>query len=206
MALATLWPAVLVLALLTVTPGLDTALLLRTAVTSGAGRAWAVTLGTQVGTLTWGVLAAAGVAAVLAASPLAFEVLRWLGAAYLVTLGVRIVLATRRTDDDLPDPPRDTVLTAARRGLLTNLLNPKMAAFYAALLSQVVPPGQSALRAGLVLALVHVAMGVTWSALLVAVASRARRQLSRPVVRRWTERISGTVVGAFGVALLLERP
>lgn len=62
------------------------------------------------------------------------------------------------------------------------------------------------MTAGLALATAHVAMGLAWSAVLIAAAGRARAQLRRPAVRRWTDRATGTVIGGFGVALLVERP
>ncbi|HEX8262404.1 MAG TPA: LysE family transporter, partial [Allosphingosinicella sp.] len=76
-------------ALLTVTPGLDTALVLRTAAAEGARRALAAALGICLGCLAWGVLVAVGLGVLLQASELAYAVLKWIGAAYLLYLGVR---------------------------------------------------------------------------------------------------------------------
>ena len=91
-----LWAFTLMVGLLTLTPGLDTALVLRTAAVGHRRRAWGVVLGIQTGTLAWGVLTSLGVTALLTASQLAYEVLRWTGAAYLVWMGCRMLWATRR--------------------------------------------------------------------------------------------------------------
>lgn len=80
--------------LLTLTPGLDTALILRTSLMSGRRPAWGVVTGVQAGTLTWGVAAAVGLSTLLAASQLAYEIVRWAGVAYLVWMGVRMFLGS----------------------------------------------------------------------------------------------------------------
>ncbi|WP_262056775.1 LysE family translocator [Streptomyces sp. STR69] len=86
--------------LLTVTPGLDTALILRTAGLGHRRRAWGVVLGIQSGTLIWGVLTSLGVTALLTASHLAYEVLRWAGAAYLMWMGGRLLWTSWRRSAD----------------------------------------------------------------------------------------------------------
>ncbi|MGZ8306137.1 MAG: LysE family translocator, partial [Allosphingosinicella sp.] len=82
-------------ALLTITPGLDTALVLRTAAAEGARRAFAAALGICLGCLAWGALVAVGLGMLLQASELAYRVLKWIGAAYLLYLGVRMIFARR---------------------------------------------------------------------------------------------------------------
>ncbi|MFI6740703.1 LysE family translocator [Nonomuraea sp. NPDC050451] len=94
------WSFALVAAFLTLTPGLDTALILRTSLLAGRRAAWGVTLGIQLGTLTWGVLTAAGLSALLAASRLGYESLRWAGVAYLVWMGLRMLLAKAAPHDE----------------------------------------------------------------------------------------------------------
>jgi threonine/homoserine/homoserine lactone efflux protein len=91
-----------------------------------------------------------------------------------------------------------------RRGLFTNLLNPKMGAFYVALLPQFIPAGSNPLRYGVLLATVHVALGVAWSTVLVTAARRLRTLLRRPRARRVLDRITGLVIVGFGVRLATE--
>src|SRR4051794_7604956 len=136
-----------VAAALTVTPGLDTALVLRSAMTGRRRMAAATAAGIVAGLFVWGAAAAAGVSALLTASQLAYDVLRFTGAAYLVWFGGRLLWRALR-----PGPTVDAVLPgdrsawrAVRLGLVTNLLNPKVGVFYVALLPQFVPPGADAL-------------------------------------------------------------
>lgn len=212
-----LWSFALIVGLLTVTPGLDTALVLRTAAVGHTRRAWGTVLGIQTGTLAWAVLTSLGVTALLTASPLAYDMLRLAGAAYLCWLGVRILLASRRgrantapATDQASDQPAgtahggDTWAAGWRQGTLTNILNPKVGAFYVAVLPQFIPPDAGQLGAGVLLAGVHIAFGVVWSALLIGGARLFRRGLSRPAVRRRVDRLTGTVIAAFGVQLALS--
>ena len=196
---------VLVVGLLTLTPGMDTALILRTAVTGPPRRAWGVVLGIQTGTLVWGTLTSAGVTALLTASQLAYDVLRWAGAAYLVWIGLGMLRdAVRRRPAAVPVAETPGGFPAGwRRGLLTNLLNPKMGAFYVALLPQFMPAG--AFWYGVGLTVIHVLLGVTWSAVLVGLAGRLRPVLRRPLVARGIDAVTGTVVAAFGLRLALSR-
>jgi RhtB (resistance to homoserine/threonine) family protein len=182
--------------LLTLTPGADTALVLRTTVRSGRRAALLCTLGICSGTLTWAVLSAVGVSAVVAASPLAFDVLRYGGAAYLVWLGVQAFRSTPPADE--VDVPRK----AFRDGLVTNLLNPKIGVFYATLLPQFIRPGQPVLATSVLLAGIHAAMGLVWLGLVSTVADRAAATLRREVWRRRMERVTGVVLLGFGVKVL----
>jgi threonine/homoserine/homoserine lactone efflux protein len=199
----------LVVGLLTLTPGLDTALILRTAATAGRRRAWGVVLGIQAGTLTWGTLTTLGVTALLTASHLAYEVLRWAGACYLVWMGGRMLLDSRRRrpDGESPEPeeapaaPDGGLSAGLRRGLLTNLLNPKVGVFYVAVLPQFIPASAPHLPMGLLLTCVHVGEGLLWSAVLVGFARTVRGWLRRPAARRVLDRVTGLVVVGFGVRL-----
>ncbi|MGK5728535.1 LysE family translocator [Streptomyces sp. URMC 124] len=222
----------LIVGLLTLTPGLDTALILRTAALGHRRRVWGVVLGIQTGTLLWGVLSSLGITAVLTASDLAYAVLRWVGAAYLVWMGGRILIpALRRQADsssgsgsgsgsesggpgspadaaDAQDGPgttdtRDSFRGGWRRGTVTNLLNPKMGAFYVAVLPQFIPAGASHVLSGTMLAGVHVLLATLWSGVLIAFARALRTKLQRPSARRLLDRVSGTVIAAFGVRLAL---
>lgn len=208
---AALWSFAVVVGLLTVTPGLDTALIVRTAAVGAPRQAWGVVLGIQFGTLVWGIFASAGIAALLTASHLAFEILRWVGASYLLWIGLRMLWVSRHREPEATGPGEDagatpgTFFAGWRRGALTNLLNPKMGVFYAALLPQFIPAGASPLTFGVLLASVHIVLGTLWSTVLVVAARRLRRVLQRPAARRVLDRITGTVITGFGFRLLLSR-
>lgn len=210
-----LWSFALVVGLLTLTPGLDTALILRTAALRSRREAWGVVLGIQAGTLAWGTLSSLGVSALLTASHTAYEVLRVAGAGYLLWMGGRMLWGSLQRqsdvvaadDDDAPAAPAagagGGVLLGLRRGALTNLLNPKVGVFYVAVLPQFIPAGAPHLAMGTLLTCVHVTEGLIWSAVLVAFAGVLRNWLRRPVARRVLDRTTGVVVVGFGLRLAL---
>ncbi|TDU04978.1 threonine/homoserine/homoserine lactone efflux protein [Streptomyces sp. 846.5] len=212
--LTALWSFALVVGLLTLTPGLDTALILRTAALRSRREAWGVVLGIQAGTLAWGTLSSLGVSALLTASHTAYEVLRVAGAGYLLWMGGRMLWGTLRRqggDADAADADDAAAATAGggglllglRRGALTNLLNPKVGVFYVAVLPQFIPAGAPHLAMGILLTCVHVTEGLIWSTALVAFAGVLRSWLRRPVARRVMDRIAGVVVVGFGLRLAL---
>jgi threonine/homoserine/homoserine lactone efflux protein len=94
---------------------------------------------------------------------------------------------------------------AARQGLATNLLNPKVGVFYVALLPQFLPAGSNPLAVGLLLAGVHALISVVWFALLIALASALGRRLRRPATVRAIDGITGTTLIGFGVKLAVTR-
>ncbi|MEU9128511.1 LysE family translocator [Kitasatospora sp. NPDC048540] len=206
-----LWSFALVVGLLTLTPGLDTALILRTSALGRRRRAWGVVLGIQTGTLLWGTLTSLGVTALLTASHLAYEALRWAGAGYLLWMGARMLLETWRRGP-LGAPAADAELSAGcdsvgggwRQGTLTNLLNPKVGVFYVAVLPQFIPAGAPHFTTGVLLTCVHILLGLVWSAVLVGCARALSGWLRRPSARRLLDRVTGTVIAAFGLRLALE--
>ncbi|MFE1321526.1 LysE family translocator [Kitasatospora phosalacinea] len=196
----------LVVGLLTLTPGLDTALILRTAVLGRRRQAWGVVLGIQTGTLVWGTASAAGVSVLLTASRLGYEALRWAGVCYLLWTGARMLRSRHRQPDaEHPeeDGPGGGWWAGWRRGTLTNLLNPKVGVFYVAVLPPFIPAGAPHLAAGVLLTSVHVAEGLLWSAVLIAFARTLRTRLRRPSVRRLLDRATGVAVLGFGAKLAL---
>lgn len=198
--------------LLTVTPGLDTALVLRTAAMEGARTALAAGAGICCGTLAWGLIAALGLGAVLAVSELAFRALQIAGACYLVWMGLGMLrCAFRRSSGvaataaaDAPVESRGQ-LRWLLRDTLTNLLNPKVGVFYVSFLTQFVPAGVDVIAFSVLLAGIHAAMGVVWFALLVAATRPFARALARPAVIRSLDGVTGAVLVAFGFRLALDR-
>ena len=192
--------------LLTLTPGLDTALVLRTAAVEGPRRAAVAAIGIGGGCLVWGAAAALGLAALLQASALAFTALKWAGAAYLVWLGVGLLLKPRdRFDVGAGERTGASPLSWLRRGFLTNLLNPKVGVFYVSFLPQFLPQGVAPAPFIFLLAGLHVVMGLAWFAVLIAATRPIARVLKRPAVVRWLDRATGLVFLAFGARLAFER-
>lgn len=192
--------------LLTLTPGLDTALILRTAAAEGPRRALLAMVGILAGCFVWGGLVAFGLGAVLAASTLAFNVLKWIGAAYLLWLGMGLILRPRdrfEVGDAAPSSFADTAWM--RRGFLSNLLNPKVGVFYVSFLPQFLPQGVPAAPFMLLLTAIHALLGVIWLGLLIAATQPLARILRQAAVVRWLDRVTGGVFIAFGLKLALER-
>lgn len=193
--------------LLTIAPGLDTALVLRTAAAEGPKGAALASLGVVTGCLTWGAAVAFGLGALLTASQLAFTVLKWAGALYLVWLGVNLLLKPRsRFELELADrvsaPDSRGWLV---RGFLTNLLNPKVGVFYVSFLPQFLPAHVPAGPFIFLLAALHALMGLVWFALLITATRPVARALKRPAVVRRLDRLTGLVFLGFGVKLALVR-
>ncbi|MTD16826.1 LysE family translocator [Nakamurella sp. YIM 132087] len=195
--------------LLTITPGLDTALVLRSALTQGRAPAFATALGVGTGALIWGAAAAVGVSALLTAWTVAFTILKIVGAAYMLFLGGRLLwAAVRGTADPAPvdaGPVARSAWTGWRRGMLTNLLNPKVGAFYVAVLPQFLPPDVPHLWMGLLLAFVHTVLGMIWFTGVILGASSVRRWLTRRSAQRTIDGGTGAVLVGFGVKLALTR-
>ncbi|GGR06176.1 LysE family translocator [Streptomyces netropsis] len=204
-----LWSFALVVGLLTLTPGLDTALVLRTAALGRRRRAWGVVLGIQSGILIWGALTSLGVTALLTASQMAYEILRWAGAAYLLWMGARMLVDTWRgtraegAAEKRAVEDAGTLYEGWRQGALTNLLNPKVGVFYVAVLPQFIPAGAPHFTTGLLLTCVHILLGLLWSIALIAFARVLRGWLQRPAARRTLDRVTGTVIAGFGLKLAL---
>lgn len=197
---------ILAASLLTITPGLDTALVLRTAAVEGPRRATMAALGISLGCLTWGAITAVGLGAVLAASPLAFEAVKWAGAAYLVWLGLNLILKPRKPLDlEAAAPAATSSLSWLKRGMLTNLLNPKVGVFYVSFLPPFVPAGVPVAPFILLLAGVHAVLGLAWSGGLILATRPIANLLRRAAVVRWLDRVTGGVFIAFAVKLALTR-
>ena len=191
----------LVAALLTVTPGADMAMVTRVAVTHGFVPATRTVLGIASGCLVWALASAAGLAALIAASATAFNVLKLVGAAYLTFLGIQAILTSLRRGQALAAPVERAVGSPFRMGLFTNLLNPKLAVFYTSFLPQFIAPGEPVLLKSFALASIHAGLGIVWLCFYARTLVAAGRVLSRPAVRRWLDRVTGTVLVALGLKL-----
>jgi len=195
--------------LVIVTPGPDTALTIRNTLLGGRTGGIATAFGVVGGQAVWALATSLGVVALLLASEPAFAAVRLAGAAYLVYLGVQTLVAAWRsgswevaTDEGTPAlTPR----VAARQGFVSNLGNPKMAAFFPSLLPQFVPAGEPAFAPLLLLGLFFCTMTLVWLTAYAVVVSRAQGFLRRTGVKRALEAVTGTVLVALGLRLAAER-
>ncbi|TNV22998.1 LysE family translocator [Buttiauxella sp. B2] len=189
--------------LLTLTPGLDTALILRTATVEGGKKAFHAALGIDSGCFIWGALVAFGLGALLAASELAYDILKWCGAAYLFWLGLHLIFKPRETFDTHQTggaPSGNWFL----RGMLGNVLNPKIGVFYVSFLPQFIPEGHSPVIWTFLLVSIHVVLGTLWSLTLIMATSYASELFKIPSIVKWMDRVTGGVFMLFAAKLALS--
>ena len=195
--------------LLTVTPGSDTLLVVRSVMTRGRRAGFFTTAGISAGVFVHALLSGAGLSALLVRSAAAFEAVKLAGAVYLVYLGGAAlwgVWRQRGQDASLVSSGGGASSpVGARRafaeGFLTNLLNPKVAVFYLALLPQFIGPGDPVLAKSVLLAAIHVGMGLVWLSLVTVLLGRLSAFVANPRVQRRLEAISGIVLVGLGLRL-----
>lgn len=190
-------------------PGPDTALTVRNALAAGRRGGVYTAAGVATGQLVWTIAVSVGIASVLAASAPAFLALKLIGAAYLIYLGVQSLRAAWSSGDGTPasGSPRLRVIPARafRSGLISNLANPKMAAFFLSLLPQFVPSREGNIEGSLLLGAVFCLMTFAWLTGYSIAVDRARRLLSRQRIRRTLDAVTGGVLIAFGMRLALAQ-
>jgi RhtB (resistance to homoserine/threonine) family protein len=197
-------------AVLTITPGADTALVTKNTLSHGRPAALATTFGISTGVMVHAALSGLGLSAILNQSALAFEIVKWIGAAYLVFIGLRSLLGGGHLAATTAEPApatsggRRVWRRAYTQGLLTNVLNPKVALFYLTLLPQFMAPGDPVLLKSLLLAGIHITLGLIWLSAYAYFLSRLSDLLMRPAVRRRLERVTGLLLLALGVRLAWE--
>ncbi|MGC0952166.1 LysE family translocator [Pantoea agglomerans] len=202
----TLFSFLFALTILTLTPGFDTALVLRSAVAQGAKRASVTALGITLGCLVWGVAVGFGLGALLLASEMAYNLLKWLGAAWLLWLGLKLLLKPRQTAVDTQQPAlQQGYLACFSRGLLGNLLNPKVGIFYVSFLPQFIPAGASVALWCSLMALAHMLLGLIWNAVLIGGSHYFAGHLRKPRVLKVMDRLTGCVFIGFAAKLALSR-
>jgi RhtB (resistance to homoserine/threonine) family protein len=194
-------------------PGPDFMLVMRNTVRGGRRAGWVTACGTLSGLTVWALAAALGLSALLRVSHVAYNVLRFCGAAYLIWLGATSLGNFRRKGTDRAGRAPDIAALgqapsrpgrAYLNGMLSNLLNPKISVFFMAFLPAFVPAGASASQFSLVLGAWFIAETGLWLAVVAWLADRGVRWLRRPRVQRWLERITGIVLIGFGLRLATE--
>ncbi|MCC8380921.1 LysE family translocator [Xenorhabdus sp. PB30.3] len=190
--------------LLTLTPGLDTALVLRTAAAEGGKKAFQAALGIDAGCFIWGAMVAFGLGALIAVSELAFNILKWCGALYLCWLGLQMIF---RPNTDLGGKNTSSVKTSNWfiRGMLGNVLNPKVGVFYVSFLPQFIPQGHSPMIWTFGLVAIHAALGTIWSLILIFATRPLSHVLKRGNVIKWMNRATGGLFLFFAVKLVFSR-
>lgn len=200
-------------AILTLTPGADTMLVMRNVLTRGQRAGILTTVGICSGLFFHATLSALGLSLILVRSAAVFEMVKLIGACYLIFLGGQSLWrALHHGAIKISDTDEGTIIKQKRErsrsvieGLLSNVLNPKVAIFYLAFLPQFISPGDSVLAKSVLLAGIHFTLGIVWLSLVTIFLGRMRALLTRPRVQRAIEATTGAVLIAFGARLALER-
>jgi threonine/homoserine/homoserine lactone efflux protein len=206
------WLFIATAVLLIITPGQDTFFILGRSLSGGRPAGIAAAVGVSTGTVIHTVAAALGLSALLATSPYAFTAVKFAGAAYLIYIGARALL-TRANDlpggnlRDGDEGGPDRQWSAFRQGVLTNLLNPKVALFFLALMPQFIEAGSgNKVGAFLALGLTFVTLGVAWCVLLAVAAAKLRGAfLRRPSMANVLNKVAGAMFIALGLKLAAAR-
>ncbi len=193
-----------------VTPGPDTALTIGNTLLGGRRNGIFTALGVAAGQTTWTVASSAGLAALLVASEPVFHAVRLAGAAYLAFLGAQALRAALRLDRSRETTgltelgKRLKPVSALRQGLISNLTNPKMVAFFPALLPQFAPEGRPIFASLLILGLVFSLMTLCWLTGYAVAIARAGDFMRRPRIRHVLQGMTGAVLIALGLRLAAE--
>lgn len=211
------WAYLIAISLLTVTPGVDTLLVMRNTARGGLRDGVVSSVGICSGLFVHATLSAVGISLILLQTAWAFTALKWLGAAYLVWLGIASLRLAFRSG-----PGRQAVMPAStatagraqgykagrslREGLLSNVLNPKTALFYMAFLPQFIDPQGNAFVQSIALAGVHFVIAMVWQSVVAVMVVRSRHWGTRPVLKRVLNGLTGGMFVALGARLAVTQP
>jgi RhtB (resistance to homoserine/threonine) family protein len=195
---------------ITFTPGADTLLVLNNALKHGLrGGVW-TGLGSSLGMCVHAFFSIVGLSIILAQSALAFEILKWAGAIYLVYLGIQTIRKRQTTFSPATDEqvvPAKTLTNkkAALQGFLSNILNPKAALFFLVFFPQFIMPNEPIIGQFIVLMTVIVSLNLIWLAIVSLGAVRMRLLFARSKVQRIFDWVSGLLFIGLGIKLAFEK-
>ncbi|MCL9781253.1 LysE family translocator [Vibrio sp. S4M6] len=196
--------------LLTLTPGLDTAVVIRNTTRGGFRDGCVSSLGICSGLFVHATFSAIGISAILMQSAELFQVVKWVGAIYLVWLGINSLRATLSGEKglkvDVSSKGQVSSKRSFREGFLSNVLNPKTAVFYLAFLPQFIDPQSSVVYQSLAMAGIHFVIAMLWQCSLAAALGYATNLLKSANFLRWMEGTTGVILVALGMALFMEDP
>lgn len=197
-------PFLVVIFVLTITPGLDTTLIIRTASLETQSKAMQTAMGVSFGCIVWGAIVACGLGALLATSAVAFNILKWIGAIYLSWLGIKMLLNPRcAIEDNILDKKQQR--NWFLKGFLTNILNPKVGIFYISFLPQFIPKGGNVEFWVMLLVLTHVIIGLIWSFTLIKLMKPISKYLKQPRIVKNLDRLTGSIFILFAIKLAMTK-
>lgn len=209
-----LWTFLVAITLLTMSPGVDTIVVIRNTLRGGVLDGAITSVAICLGLFVHAVISAGGISLILLQSAMLFTALKLVGALYLIWLGYKSLSSalSRNTDSTLAtavkestDQSRVSVWRSFREGFLSNVLNPKTIVFYMAFLPQFIQAGESAMMKSLLLAAIHFLIANIWQILIVLMVSKASSLLLKGAVMKGIDGAIGTVMVGFGLKLAFDR-
>ncbi|EGU41289.1 hypothetical protein VII00023_05702 [Vibrio ichthyoenteri ATCC 700023] len=199
---------IVAITILTLTPGLDTALVIRNSSRGGFTDGATTSLGICLGLFVHATFSAIGISALLAQSAQLFAAVKMIGAGYLIWLGLsslRSLMKGQSAPTELTLSRQNLNLKRSlREGFLSNVLNPKTAVFYLAFLPQFIDPESSAFMQSLLMAAIHFVIAMVWQCGLAGALDSAKGLLKSSRFMTWMEATTGLVLVALGIKLLVE--
>ncbi|WP_019156276.1 LysE family translocator [Robertmurraya massiliosenegalensis] len=184
-------------------PGIDTALITKRTISDGRKDGYRIALGITTGSLVHTLAAAFGLSAILMQSALAFEIVKYVGAIYLIYLGATsFIKKDKGTDSSLEKNTKKAPFT---QGLLSNVLNPKVAMFFITFLPQFVNGANNVTTQLIIMGVIYTVLSITWFFVYVFFINYLREWLMSAKVQRVMDKTTGLILIGFGLKLALEK-
>jgi RhtB (resistance to homoserine/threonine) family protein len=194
--------------ILTLTPGLDTALVIRNSSRSGYIDGCVTSLGICSGLFVHAMFSALGISAILLQSAELFQLVKWIGAAYLIWLGFTSLRSIYKGNNKIAISEENQTVFSSRRslreGFLSNVLNPKTAIFYLAFLPQFIDLNYSPILQSFTMASIHFLIAMIWQCSLSFAINAAKKLFKSRAMISWMEGVTGVVLILLGAKLLLS--
>lgn len=186
-------------------PGIDTALITKRTIADGKSAGFQMAFGITVGSLFHTVAATLGLSALLLQSALAFNILKLIGAIYLIFLGIKAILQKKVDIQNKDEINEGRHRSAFQEGLLSNILNPKVVIFFLTFLPQFVTDSDNAMGQFLLMGCIYALLSIIWFVAYVICLHYIREWLLSPKVQNWMEKATGIVLIGFGIKLLFTK-
>ncbi|BFJ00913.1 LysE family translocator [Priestia megaterium] len=186
-------------------PGIDTALITKRTMADGQTGGYKMALGLASGSLVHTLAATFGLSALLLQSALTFEIVKYAGALYLMYLGISAFLSKKSNIPSSEKEEQSKETSAFRQGLVSNVLNPKVAVFFLTFLPQFVQNDQNVTLQLLLMGITYTILAITWFFVFVFFINYLRKRLTTPSVQRFMDKATGVVLIGFGLKLAFEK-
>ncbi|MFY2156090.1 LysE family translocator [Cytobacillus firmus] len=188
-------------------PGIDTALITKRTIADGRTDGYKMGLGITAGSLVHTFAAAFGLSAILMQSAAAFEIIKYAGAVYLIYLGLSPFISMKKKKEAgiETEVESDIKKSAFKQGLLSNVLNPKVAMFFLTFLPQFVKTGENASQQLIIMGIIYTLLSISWFFIYVFFINYMREWLMSPKVQRVMDKATGLVLIGFGLKLALDK-